>query len=80
MQGTAGTADRYAAMAEFDLDREIESLVRALEELGPTEPGRLARHVGGPSWGPGRFRTALRTAVDEGRATRQGRRYSKAGT
>jgi MFS family permease len=75
MIGTAGTTSRNAAMAELDLDREIEQLARALEQLGTIDRDELANHLGAPGWGPGRFRTALRTAVDEGRATRQGRTY-----
>jgi MFS family permease len=77
MLGTAGTASRYAAMADLDLDREIEMLLRALEELGPIAGDDLAARVGARGWGPGRFRAALREAVDEGRATRQkDRRYA----
>jgi hypothetical protein len=79
MVGTAGTASRYRAMAELDLDREIELLVGALEELGPTGRDDLAAHLHARAWGPGRFRSALREAVDEGRATRQAdERYSSA--
>jgi MFS family permease len=79
MLGTAGTSSRYAAMAEEDLDREIESLERALEERGSTEQAELERAVQGEGWGPGRFDGALREAVDEGRARRVShRRYAPA--
>ncbi|HEY7253577.1 MAG TPA: MFS transporter [Methylomirabilota bacterium] len=79
MLGTAGTSSRYAAMAEEDLDREIESLERALEERGSTERAELERAVQGEGWGPGRFDGALREAVDEGRARRVShRRYAPA--
>ncbi len=53
-----------------DLDREIAAISRALEEHGPTERRELARLVGARYWGPGRFRGALREAVQEGHARR----------
>jgi hypothetical protein len=56
-----------------DLDREIETIARALDEHGATERGELARLVGARYWGPGRFRAALREAVAEGRARRVSR-------
>ncbi|OLE35060.1 MAG: MFS transporter [Actinobacteria bacterium 13_1_20CM_3_68_9] len=70
MLGTAGTSSRYAAMAEEDLDREIESLERALGESGSVEQAELERAVQGERWGPGRFGGALQEAVEEGRARR----------
>ena len=70
MIGTAGTASRQAAMAEYDLDREIEAIARALGERGPASRGELAHRVGARAWGPGRFRTALREALREGRVAR----------
>jgi hypothetical protein len=73
MMGTAGATSRLAAKAREDLDREIELAARALEEHGPLERDDLKRLVGGRYWGPGRFRAALRTATEEGRATRQSR-------
>jgi MFS family permease len=74
MLGTAGTSSRYAAMGEEDLDREIESLERALGESGSTDQAELERAVQGERWGPGRFDGALREAVEEGRARRVSRR------
>lgn len=56
-----------------DLDREIEVIARALDEHGPTELRELSRLVGSRSWGPGRFRAALREAILEGRARRLSR-------
>ena len=53
-----------------DLDREIEVIERALRESGRLERRDLERRVGARFWGPGRFRAALREAVDEGRAQR----------
>ena len=52
------------------LDHEIEAIGRALEERGATRREELAREVGARYWGPGRFREALREAVEEGRAVR----------
>jgi len=56
-----------------DLDREIQAIARALDEHGPTERRELSRLVGARYWGPGRFRVALREAVDEGHARRLSR-------
>ena len=53
---------------DIDLDREIEAISRALDEHGPTDRRDLARLVGARYWGPGRFRAALREALEEGRA------------
>lgn len=52
------------------LDREIETIAAAVAELGPVEISRLQRTTGARSWGPGRFRQALREAVAEERVTR----------
>ncbi|MEA2293165.1 MAG: hypothetical protein QOE86_804 [Solirubrobacteraceae bacterium] len=73
MIGTAGTSGRNAAVADIELDREIEALARAIEQLGATDRAELAGDVGAAGWGPGRFPAALRAAVDEGRVTRRGR-------
>jgi MFS family permease len=70
MQGTAGTTSRYAAMADRDLDREIEAIAHTLVEGGPVDAAQLARAVGARTWGPRRFRAALRQAILEGRAKR----------
>jgi MFS family permease len=70
MMGTAGTASRHAAQSDRDLDVEIELIYRALDEHGRCERAELVRIVHGRAWGPGRFRTALREAVDEGRVRR----------
>jgi MFS family permease len=75
MHGTAGTAGRSAAMADRDLDREIEAIARALAEGGEVDANELARVLGARAWGPRRFRAALRQAVAEGRASRSGNRY-----
>lgn len=56
-----------------DLDREIDAIAHALDEHGPTDRRELARLVGARYCGPGRYRVALREAVDEGRARRVSR-------
>src|SRR5436305_8020631 len=53
-----------------DRDREIEIIVRTLNERGDTSRKELARTVGGRYWGPGRFQGALREAVAAGRVKR----------
>jgi hypothetical protein len=55
------------------LDREIDAISRALDERGATDRDDLAELVGARYRGPERFRTALREAVDEGRAQRLSR-------
>ena len=52
------------------LDREVETIVREVEQQGEVRVETLARAVGARGWGPGRFRTALREAVAEGRVVR----------
>jgi MFS family permease len=67
MVGTAGTASRYAAISDIELDREIGELSRALGH-GPTSRDELERQIAARYWGPRRFDNALRQAVEEGRA------------
>lgn len=69
MVGTAGTTSRFAAMADEDLDREVEAIAVVVAERGPIGVQELRGGLGADGWGPGRFRMALRAAVDEGRAT-----------
>jgi MFS family permease len=73
MIGTAGAVSRLAARALVDLDREIAMIAEALQRHGPLQRDELKRLVGGRCWGPGRFRAALRAAVNEGAATQQSR-------
>jgi MFS family permease len=73
MAGIGGTTTRSTAVAEHDLDREIETLSAALEDHGPMPDDELEMTVGGRYWGPRRFRLALRVAVGEGRAVRSSR-------
>jgi MFS family permease len=70
MVGTAGSPSRYAASSDEDLDREIAQIRSVLAEHGPLPAARLAQLVGARSWGPRRFRSALREAVSEGDAAR----------
>ncbi|MER6821601.1 MFS transporter [Streptomyces cellulosae] len=67
MAGTAGAASRTSAMAEQRLDDEIEQITHALQESGPTSRDELKKAVGGHSWGPRRFRRALRESERESR-------------
>ena len=71
--GVIGTARRSTPAPDEDLDREIEILRRALDDLGASGRDELAQAVGARYWGPGRFRSALREAVDEGHARRVAR-------
>jgi MFS family permease len=81
MLGTAGTTSRYSAMAEQDLDREIEELDHALHEHGPADEAELVLAVHAAWWGPGRFDDALHAAIAEGRVRRVARhRYAPADT
>jgi hypothetical protein len=69
-----GTASHWTAdTSDDDLDREIDVIGRALDERGATERDQLYELVGGRYWGPGRFRNALREAVEEGRVRRLSR-------
>jgi MFS family permease len=70
MIGTAGATRRAHPSV---LDREVESVARALQEHGPMRREELARRVGARRWGPGRFQRALGEAVAEGRARRTSR-------
>jgi hypothetical protein len=62
-----------APSPEEALDAEIESILRALAEHGPTERHLLASRVGARYWGPGAFHAALRMAVADGEVRRTGR-------
>jgi uncharacterized protein YcaQ len=55
------------------LDREVESIVRALETHGPQRREDIGRLVGARYWGPSRFTAALRAALAQGRVRRAGR-------
>ena len=57
-------------MADLDRDREIEAVYEALSGSGGVSHAELELRCGGRAWGPGRFRGALRDAIDDGRVTR----------
>jgi MFS family permease len=79
--GSAGSRERAASTDSTEgtgepdqaLEEEIEILVRALAEDGPTDRSGLSRRVRARFWGPGRFRRAVRVAVERGRVRRAGR-------
>jgi hypothetical protein len=68
MVAMAGTPRRFAAIADEELDREIELIVGLLAADGALPHDELERRVGGRMWGPGRFDSAVRAAVREGHA------------
>jgi hypothetical protein len=71
--GSAGTTSRWAAASDEALDRELETIGRAVDRHGPMRRGALAGYVGGRLWGPRRFEHALAQAVEEGRVQRLSR-------
>jgi MFS family permease len=76
LTASAGEVDN-----EAELDREIAIIERALEDRGSANRRELARRVGARYWGPGRFRTALREALEEGTVKRlRGGTYAPAGS
>jgi MFS family permease len=66
--------DRSSAAPPDVLEAEVDAIAEALERRGPLDRGVLAEAVGARRWGPGRFATALRSAVIKGRVTRTARR------
>jgi MFS family permease len=71
--------DTSAAPPAGVLAAEVRAIAEVLERQGPLNRSALAEAVGARRWGPGRFATALRTAVIQGRATRTaGRTYGPA--
>jgi len=59
------------------LAREVDALVGLLENVGPQSGTELFRAAGARFWGPGRFRTAMRSGIASGRVRRIGRdRYA----
>jgi MFS family permease len=62
-----------SAVAERALDAEIDRIGSAVDQHGVTTREELARLVGARHWGPGRFGSALREAVAEGRIRRLSR-------
>ena len=54
-------------------DREVGEIAAALASAGTLERRQLARLVRADLWGPGRFSSALREAVVQGKVRRTGR-------
>jgi MFS family permease len=72
--GMLGTSYSTRRADERVLDREVDSIVRALEqEDRPVERRELERLLRSRVWGPGRLAQALNEAVAEGRVRRVGR-------
>lgn len=57
---------------EFWREREIQMIERALEDHGEMRWRDLGSATGCKYWGPGRFRSALRDALGQGRIRRVG--------
>ena len=64
---------RARVPVDTHLEREVESIARALENHGPQRREDLGRLVGARYWGPRRFTAALRAALAQGRIRRAGR-------
>ncbi|HVW90160.1 MAG TPA: MFS transporter, partial [Gaiellaceae bacterium] len=71
--GMIGTAGATRSAHPSLRDREIEAIAAALADGGQMRVAELARRVRARSWGPGRFSSALGTAVARGRARRLSR-------
>jgi hypothetical protein len=70
------SSSRDAEEEQWWLDREIDMLQNALRERGELDRAALRDAVGHRSWGPGRFRRALREALRRRAiATPRRRRY-----
>ena len=55
------------------LAEETDRIVEVLHRLGPSSTSAIAAAVGARTWGPGRLRNALRSALASGRVRRLGR-------
>ncbi len=62
------------------LVREVDALVNALEQQSPLSGEQLARAASARTWGPGRFRAAVRSGLASGRIRRLGRNRFGFGT
>ncbi len=58
---------------DSDIQREVDALVRALAAEDGVSRRRLREMAESRYWGPGRFRRALREAVEQGQIRSQGR-------
>ncbi len=66
MLGSACTPHEWADASERGLDRELDAISAALRDRGELDDDQLADVVDARTWGPGRFRGALREAVRSG--------------
>lgn len=73
MVGNSGTTSRFRASSEESLDDEITAIGQVLDEDGAMDRKQLASRVHAGSWGPGRFRSAIRRMVGEGTIERLSR-------
>jgi hypothetical protein len=65
---------------QFWREREIDIIARALADRGELRRRELGEIIGCKYWGPGRFRGALKDALEQGRIERVGfGRYAPAG-
>ncbi len=55
---------------DADLDNELATIEQTLNNKGPLSKRQLRDSVGAARWGPGRFKTAFNTAVEEERIER----------
>jgi MFS family permease len=79
MVGTAGATGRQRNAGDRARDHELDLLERMLAEQGELTAPELARRLDARHWGPGRYRSALREALREGRVERgRGRTYRAA--
>jgi len=63
---------------DVDLEREVDAIVKLLEEKGPLGPTEIRRELETRFWGPGRLRAALAEARRRGLVRRAGRRRYEA--
>ncbi len=54
-------------------DEEVDRIAREVGRTGEVDTRTLAREVGASRWGPGRYRAALREAIEEGAVVRVSR-------
>ena len=62
-----------APLIDTARDREVDQIAAALADAGAVERRQLAQLVHADLWGPGRFPSALRQAVMQGKVRRTGR-------
>jgi MFS family permease len=74
--GSATNSPFFASPAqqrEEWVDVEVDRIAREVGKEGELDTRTLAAKLGASRWGPGRFRAALREAIDEGTIVRIGR-------